>query len=168
MPPVPGGAPPHLDPSDEDDLAELIRLAHPDLAAVIDAGEDVAVIDGEPVNARLHLLAHQVVAERLLHDDPPEDWLAFESLLERGVDPHEAQHAIGQRFVEGLMEQFGPPPRPPRTRLESVLAATAGRDGRRSAPLAAGTGADAAPRRRGRGTSEASAPRQRGRLGRDP
>ena len=29
-----------------------------------------------------------------------------------GVDPHEAQHAIGQRFVEELMEQFGPPPTP--------------------------------------------------------
>ena len=101
---MPGGAPPHLDPSDEDDLAELIRLAHPELAAALDAGEDVVVIDGEPVNARLHLLAHQVVAGRLLYDDPPDDWVAFQALLESGVDPHEAQHAIGQRFVEGLMD----------------------------------------------------------------
>ena len=119
VPPVPGGAPPHLDPSDEDDLTELIRLAHPDLAAALDAGSDFAVIDGEPVNARLHLLAHQVVAQRLLYDDPPEDWVAFEALLQDGVAPHEAQHAIGQRFIEGLIEEFGPPPRalaPPRAR----------------------------------------------------
>ena len=117
VPPVPGGAPPHLDPSDEDDLAELIRLAHPELAAALDAGEDVVVIDGEPVNARLHLLAHQVVAARLLYDDPPEDWVALEALLQHGVDPHEAQHVIGQRFVEGLVEELGPPLSPqPRER----------------------------------------------------
>jgi hypothetical protein len=114
LPPVPGGAPPHLDPSNEDDLAELIRLAHPELAAALDAGEDIAVIDGAPVNARLHLLTHQAVAERLLYDDPPEDWIAFQALLERGVDPHEAQHAIGRRFVEELMEELGPAPRPHR------------------------------------------------------
>jgi hypothetical protein len=76
------------------------------------------VIDGEPVNSRLHLLAHhQVVAARQLYDDPPEDWVAFEALLEQGVDPHEAQHVIGQRFVDGLAEEFGPPLSPqPRDR----------------------------------------------------
>ena len=55
LPPVPGGAPPHLDPADEDDRAELIRLAHPELAAAIDAGEEDVVVDGEAVNPRLHL-----------------------------------------------------------------------------------------------------------------
>ena len=110
LPPVPGGAPPHLDAADEDDRAELIRLAHPALAAAIDAGEEVVVIDGEAVNPRLHLLMHQVVADRLLHDDPPEDWLAFSELVERGVDAHEAQHAIGRRLVAELTAEFGPPP----------------------------------------------------------
>ena len=110
LPPVSGGAPPHLDAADADDRAELIRLAHPELAAAIDLGEEVVVSGGEAVNPRLHLLMHQVVAERLLHDDPPEEWLAFEALLEHGVDAHEAQHAIGRRFVEQLMTEFGPPP----------------------------------------------------------
>ncbi len=114
---MPGGAPPHLDPNNEDDLAELIRLAHPELAAALDAGEDVAVVDGEPVHARLHLLSHQVVAVRLLYDDPPEDWIAFQALLDHGVDPHEAQHALAQRFVEELSETFGQPHGPhPRER----------------------------------------------------
>ena len=68
------------------------------------------IIGGEAVNPRLHLLMHHVVAERLLHDDPPEDWLAFDALLEHDIDAHEAQHAIGRRFVEQLMAEFGPPP----------------------------------------------------------
>jgi Domain of unknown function (DUF1841) len=111
LPPVPGGTASALDPADEDDRAELIRLAHPELAPAIDAGEEVVVLGGEAVNPRLHLLMHHVVAERLLHDDPPEDWLAFEALLEDGVDAHEAQHAIGRRFVEELVAELGPPPR---------------------------------------------------------
>ena len=112
LPPVPGGAPPHLDPLNADDRAELIRLAHPELAPAVDAGEEVAVIGGEIVNPRLHLLMHQVVAERLLYDDPPEEWLAFSDLLENGADAHDAQHAIGRRFVEELMAAVGPPPAP--------------------------------------------------------
>ena len=112
LPPVPGGAPPHLDPIDEDGRAELIRLAHPELVAAIDAGEEIVVIGGEAVNPRLHLLMHQVVADRLLHDDPPEDWLAFGALLERVVDAHEAQHAVGRRLVEEMVAEFGTPPAP--------------------------------------------------------
>ena len=112
LPPVPGGAPPYLDPTEEDGRTELIRLAHPELVAAIDAGEEIVVIDGEAVNPRLHLLMHQAVADRLLHDDPPEDWLAFGALLERGVDAHEAQHAVGRRLVEEMVAEFGPPPAP--------------------------------------------------------
>jgi hypothetical protein len=80
------------------------------LVAAVEAGEEVVVIDGAAVNPRLHLLMHHVVAERLLYDDPPEDWLAFEGLLERGVDPHEAQHAIGRHLVEELVAKLGPAP----------------------------------------------------------
>ena len=112
LPPVPGGVPPYLDPTEEDGRAELIRLAHPELVAAIDAGEEIVVIGGEAVNPRLHLLMHQAVADRLLHDDPPEDWLAFGVLLERGVDAHEAQHAVGRRLVEDMVTEFGTPPSP--------------------------------------------------------
>ena len=78
------------------------------------------VIGGEAVNPRLHLLMHQVVAERLVYDDPPEEWLAFSELLEDGADAHDAQHAIGLRFVEELMAAIGPPPAPaPRPRANA-------------------------------------------------
>jgi hypothetical protein len=88
-------------------------------------GEEVVVLDGEPVNPRLHLLMHHLVAERLLHDDPPDDWIAFDALLEDGVDAHEAEHAIGRRFVEEVVAELEPPPprrqpaAPPPTRARS-------------------------------------------------
>jgi hypothetical protein len=31
-------------------------------------------------------------------------------MLDHGVDAHEAQHAIGRRFLEEVMGQLGPPP----------------------------------------------------------
>jgi hypothetical protein len=138
LPPVPGGAPPHLDPTDEDDLAELIRLAQPRLAATLDAGEDIAMIDGQPVNARLHLLVHQAVAERLLYDEPPEDWLAFQALLADGLDPHEAQHAVGEHFIEALVEELGPPP--PQRHAHRRAPARQDRRSRRKAQKAARRG----------------------------
>lgn len=137
LPPVPGGAPPHLDAADEHDRAELIRLAHPALAAAIDAGQEVVVIDGEAVNPRLHLLMHQVVADRLLHDDPSEDWIAFSELVERGLDAHEAQHAIGRRLVAELIADFGPPSAPapvaPRPRVDGDRRARDRRKAQRTA-----------------------------------
>ena len=143
---MPGGAPPTGSP-DEDDRAELIRIAHPELAAAIDADEEVVVIGGEAVNPRLHLLMHQVVADRLLHDDPPEDWLIFEALLERGVDAHEAQHDVGRRLVEEMVAEFGPPPVPvPRARAPAATGALA-TGARPSAPRGA---ASAAEQRAGR------------------
>jgi signal transduction histidine kinase len=94
-----------------------VPVPRAELAAAIDAGKEVVVIGGEAVNPRLHLLMHQVVADRLLHDDPPEDWLAFDALLERGIDAHEAQHAVGRQFVEEMLAKLGPPPPPePRPR----------------------------------------------------
>ena len=115
LPPVPGGASPHLDPADEDERAELIRLAHPELASAIDAGQDVVIVDDEAVNPRLHLIMHEVVAARLLHEDSPEDWVAFDALLAQGIDPHEAQHAVGRRLVEEMFAELVPPhaPAPP-------------------------------------------------------
>jgi hypothetical protein len=112
---VPGGASPHLDPADEDERAELIRLAHPQLASAIDAGQDVVIVDDEAVNPRLHLIMHEVVAARLLHEDSPEDWAAFDALLAQGIDPHEAQHAVGRRLVEEMFAELVPPhaPAPP-------------------------------------------------------
>src|SRR6185437_10547251 len=43
-----------LDPGDEDELALLIEARHPEFADALRGGDDL-ILDGEPVNPRLHL-----------------------------------------------------------------------------------------------------------------
>lgn len=93
------------------------------------------VIGGETFNPRLHLLMHRVVAERLLYDNPTEDWLAFSELLEDGAGAHVAQHAIARGFAEELMATTGPPPEPaPRTRANADRRTRDRRNAQRAAP----------------------------------
>jgi hypothetical protein len=62
-----------LDPGNEDECRFLIEAQHPAFAAALRGDEDV-MVGGEPVNPRLHVAMHQVVANQLLADDPPETW----------------------------------------------------------------------------------------------
>lgn len=62
-----------LDPGDEDERALLIEALHPEFADALH-GEDDVLVGGQTVNPRLHVAMHQVVANQLLADDPPEAW----------------------------------------------------------------------------------------------
>ena len=83
-----------LDPGDEDDRALLVRAQHPDLARAIDEGHDEIVVDGEPMNPRLHLAIHEVVAAQLWSGEPPEARRVADRLLSAGYDRHEVLHLI--------------------------------------------------------------------------
>jgi hypothetical protein len=48
-----------------------MEARHPEFADALQGDDDV-IVDGEPVNPRLHVAMHQVVANQLLADDPPE------------------------------------------------------------------------------------------------
>jgi len=84
---------PRLDPNDPDERAILIEGEHPEYhEALADPGfEDE--IDG--VNPRLHLAMHELVANQLWDDDPPEAWQAARRLRDLGEDRHDILHAIG-------------------------------------------------------------------------
>ena len=58
---MPGGAPPHLDPADEDERAELIRLAHPELAAALDARQDVVIAMTSPPYVLTAAVVHKIL-----------------------------------------------------------------------------------------------------------
>lgn len=100
FPDLPG----HLDPSDQDDRQLLVEADHPDLIAAIEDGYDEIDADGEPMDPRLHLIMHQVVANQIWHDDPPEMWQAAQRLSAAGYDRHEVLHMLGSVIAGELWQ----------------------------------------------------------------
>jgi Domain of unknown function (DUF1841) len=84
---------PELDPGDADERRLLIEGEHPEYH---DALRDPA-FDGEVdgVNPRLHLAIHEVVANQLWDNDPPEAWHAAKRLRDAGRDRHDILHELG-------------------------------------------------------------------------
>jgi hypothetical protein len=56
--------------------------------------EEITGPDGEPVNPRLHVIMHVVVANQLLADEPPETWQTVQRLAGLGYDWHNVMHLI--------------------------------------------------------------------------
>ena len=82
-----------LDPADEDQCMLLLEAMHPEMADALRAGDEVAGDDG-PMNPRLHISMHQIVANRLLANDPPETWPTVQRLARLGYDWHNIMHMI--------------------------------------------------------------------------
>lgn len=94
-----------LDPADPDDRRVLILSEHPDMAEAIERGEHELVIDGEPMNPNLDITFHEVTANQLWDDTPPEVWQAARRLLAAGLEPHDIMHALATA-VAGEMWQM--------------------------------------------------------------
>ena len=97
-----------LDPADPDDRGFLVLAEHPELAEAIERGDEEVVVGGEPVNPRLHLTLHEVVASQLWDGDPPEAWQTAQRLLAAGYERHEILHmlaAVVAREVFGLLAE---------------------------------------------------------------
>jgi Domain of unknown function (DUF1841) len=84
-----------LDPADEDELMLLLEAQHAELGDALRSGEEM-IVDGEPFSARLHLAMHQIVANQLLADDPPETWHTVQRLASLGYDWHNIMHMIAR------------------------------------------------------------------------
>jgi len=92
-----------LDPGDEDDRAMLIEALHPEFADAL-RGEGDVIVGGEAVNPRLHVAMHQVVANQLLADDPPETWQTVQRLAGLGYDWHNIMHMIASLVSEDVYQ----------------------------------------------------------------
>jgi hypothetical protein len=90
---------PFLDPSDLDDRSMLIEGDHPEYHEAL-ADPTSGTVDG--TNPRLHLIVHEIVANQLWDDDPPQVWQAARRLLATGRDRHDVLHAIGDVLVTHL------------------------------------------------------------------
>ena len=91
-----------LDPADEDERALLIRAEHPELALAIERGDEEIEVDGRAINPRLHLAIHEIVANQLWEDDPPEAWQTARRLLDAGYGRHEILHMLGSAVATTL------------------------------------------------------------------
>lgn len=91
---------PRLDPADADERRLLIEGEHPEYHEVLADPAWEGEIDG--VNPRLHLTMHEVVANQLWADDPPEVWHAARRLRDRGMDRHDVLHELMGVLVEHM------------------------------------------------------------------
>jgi rhodanese-related sulfurtransferase len=102
-----------LDPGDEDELMLLLQAQHAERADALDSGDEV-IVDGEAFSPRLHLAMHQIVANQLLADDPPETWQAVQRLAGLGYDWHNVMHMIARLVSDDVYQaindgqQFAP------------------------------------------------------------
>jgi hypothetical protein len=83
-----------LDPADRDDRTFLIEAEHPELHRALRRGDSEIVVGGQPMNPRLHIAMHEIVANQLWDDDPPEAWETAQRLLALGHERHEVLHML--------------------------------------------------------------------------
>ena len=90
-----------LDPSDEDELTFLIEAQHTEFQDALRSDEEM-VLGGEPFSPRLHVTMHQIVANQLLADDPPQTWQTVQRLAGLGYDWHNITHMIAALVSDDL------------------------------------------------------------------
>jgi hypothetical protein len=107
-----------LDPADPDERRLLIEAEHPELHNALEADRTEIHVDGAAMSPRLHITMHEVVANQIWDDDPPETWQTAQRLLEAGYDRHEVLHMLASVIsgdVYGMLKE-GRPHDPDKTR----------------------------------------------------
>lgn len=83
-----------LDRDDEDDRRLLIQAEHPEFHRALAAGQREVHVGGITINPVLHIAMHEIVANQLWANDPPETWETVERLLAAGYERHEVLHML--------------------------------------------------------------------------
>jgi Domain of unknown function (DUF1841) len=113
-----------LDPNDEDDRRVLILAEHPELHRAIEAGLAEIHVKGRTINPALHLAMHEIVANQLWADDPPEVWQTATRLFTSGYERHEVLHmlasVVSDDVYQILHDQNPPDPEKTRTALSAL------------------------------------------------
>jgi hypothetical protein len=97
---------PYLDPGDPDQRRLLIEGEHPQYHDVLTDPESDELVDG--VNPRLHIALHEVAANQIWDNDPPEAWRAVIRLRAAGLDRHEILHrlsAVAAEYIQRAIAQ---------------------------------------------------------------
>ncbi|MCA1655843.1 MAG: plasmid pRiA4b ORF-3 family protein, partial [Pseudonocardiaceae bacterium] len=89
-----------LNPADPDERGLLIQGEHPEFHEYLADPSWNGELDG--MNPRLHLTMHEVVANQLWDNDPPEAWQAAKRLREHGMDRHDILHELAAVMTEHM------------------------------------------------------------------
>jgi len=90
--------------SDPEVRSFVIRHEHPEFEQALNEGRrEIEGGDG-PMNPRLHLIMHEIVATQIWDDSPPEVWNTAVRLLEAGYERHEILHMLGRLVSDHVWE----------------------------------------------------------------
>jgi hypothetical protein len=86
--------------ADPDVRSLVIRHEHPEFEdALKNRLDEIDVGDG-PMNPRLHLAMHEIVATQMWDDSPPEVWETAVRLLDAGYERHEILHMLSRPVTD--------------------------------------------------------------------
>ena len=74
----------------------VIRYEHPEFEEALSDDLDEIDLGHGPINPRLHLAMHEVVATQLWEGDPPEVWETAVRLRDAGYHRHEILHMLSR------------------------------------------------------------------------
>jgi hypothetical protein len=96
-----------LDPADSDHRHILIEAEHPEYHEALQSEmHEIVGPDGSPMNPRLHVAMHEVVANQLWNGDPPEVWETAERLQGLGYERHEILHMLAGVAGENVWQML--------------------------------------------------------------
>ena len=93
-----------LDPEDADERRILIEAEHPELHRALESGRQEIHIGGETLNPTLHIAMHEVVANQLWDDNPPEVWRTAQRLVAAGYERHEVLHMLASVVANDVFD----------------------------------------------------------------
>lgn len=93
-----------LDPADENERRLLIGAEHPELRRALQEGRHEIRIGRDIMNPVLHITMHEIVANQLWADDPPEVWATAQRLLADGYERHEVLHMLASVVAGEVFE----------------------------------------------------------------
>jgi hypothetical protein len=82
--------------ADPDVRSLVIRHEHPEFEDALQKRLDEIDVGDGPINPRLHLAMHEIVATQLWDDSPSEVWETAVRLLDAGYERHEILHMLGR------------------------------------------------------------------------
>jgi hypothetical protein len=88
--------------SDPDVRSVMIRHEHPEFEEALKEGRGEIEVGDGPMNPRLHLKLHEIVATQLWDDSPPEVWHTAVRLLAAGYGRHEILHMLAAPVVDQI------------------------------------------------------------------